>query len=577
VRRGAKTEELKKAYKKRSLKYHPDKNPNDPDAKDKFQRIAEAYSVLADDKKRLKYDKSGDMDLEDFDMDQFMNMWVGEMMEDGGMVDDMMKEVLPWRDEEEKMMQFMEANVTKQGKNWVCKLDGQSLSNQRLMLAHFEKKYQFECDEWGKDQLNTMKASFESFMKQLTGIGDSSGEFLLPDGTKADMSKVKGVPDIRSHFQGKIDKANEQEKVLEIYRKVSAEDSTFVPDTKELAKLLGLEEGVAEDLKTDTKRLLHRLKRKIDELNEEEDEEADLMEQMGGLGGLDGMGGLGGFGGPGGMAGKGGLGGLLGGMGGGMGGMAGMEGMLESMLGGMDPDDPEALMKLLGGMGGMPGMGGFGGLGGGAGGLPPGFPGGFGGMGGGRGGGFGPPSRRASGNSAGSTAGVRAAGSSPEELSRVRPGEHVLVVLGKNALFGGMEATVHENDLDGKAMLVQLVGETEPHRFPYKNLICMDMDASGLSSRLSAGAGAAPSASSSARPDAGGEAAAAPASGLALVAEGARVCVVAGRSFDKFRGGMVGNVLKNNADCRNMLVQFDDVSFSGPEPLTVAYRHLEPA
>ena len=98
---------LKKAYRQKSLRYHPDKNPS-PDAKLKFQKITEAYSILSDDKKRLKYDKSGDMDLEDFDMDQFLNMWVGEMMEDGGVVDDMMQSVLPWRDDDEKLQQFMD-------------------------------------------------------------------------------------------------------------------------------------------------------------------------------------------------------------------------------------------------------------------------------------------------------------------------------------------------------------------------------------------------------------------------------------------------------------------------------------
>merc|ERR1719188_270796 len=122
-----------------------------------------------------------------------------------------MKEVLPWRDEEEKMMQFMEANIAKKGKNWVCGLDGKSFSSKRLMLAHFEKNFKFECDEWGKEQVNTMKASFESCMKQLTGIGDNSGEFLLPDGSKADMSKVQGVPDIRQHFQKKVDKGLKHE------------------------------------------------------------------------------------------------------------------------------------------------------------------------------------------------------------------------------------------------------------------------------------------------------------------------------------------------------------------------------
>ena len=92
------------------MRYHPDKNPS-PDAKPIFQKITEAYSILSDDKKRLKYDKSGDMDLEDFDIDQFLNMWVGEMMEDGGVVDDMMQSVLPWSNDDDKMIQFMEETL----------------------------------------------------------------------------------------------------------------------------------------------------------------------------------------------------------------------------------------------------------------------------------------------------------------------------------------------------------------------------------------------------------------------------------------------------------------------------------
>jgi len=74
VTRKANLEEIKRAYRKRSLRFHPDKNHEDADAKPKFQKVAEAFSVLSDEHKRAKYDQSGDMDLEDFDVEQFMEM-----------------------------------------------------------------------------------------------------------------------------------------------------------------------------------------------------------------------------------------------------------------------------------------------------------------------------------------------------------------------------------------------------------------------------------------------------------------------------------------------------------------------
>lgn len=74
VPRNAKPDDIKRAYRKRSLRYHPDKNLDDSDAKLKFQKVAEAFSVLSDENKRAKYDKSGDMDLEDFDVETFMDM-----------------------------------------------------------------------------------------------------------------------------------------------------------------------------------------------------------------------------------------------------------------------------------------------------------------------------------------------------------------------------------------------------------------------------------------------------------------------------------------------------------------------
>ncbi len=59
VNKGASTEEIKKAYRKTAIKYHPDKNPDDKSAEEKFKEAAEAYEVLSNPDKKARYDRFG--------------------------------------------------------------------------------------------------------------------------------------------------------------------------------------------------------------------------------------------------------------------------------------------------------------------------------------------------------------------------------------------------------------------------------------------------------------------------------------------------------------------------------------
>ncbi len=59
VSKNATAEEIKKAYRKKAIQYHPDRNPGDKEAEEKFKEAAEAYGVLSDADKRAKYDQFG--------------------------------------------------------------------------------------------------------------------------------------------------------------------------------------------------------------------------------------------------------------------------------------------------------------------------------------------------------------------------------------------------------------------------------------------------------------------------------------------------------------------------------------
>lgn len=59
VAKNATADEIKKAYRKKAIQYHPDRNPGDKDAEEKFKEAAEAYDVLSDADKRARYDQFG--------------------------------------------------------------------------------------------------------------------------------------------------------------------------------------------------------------------------------------------------------------------------------------------------------------------------------------------------------------------------------------------------------------------------------------------------------------------------------------------------------------------------------------
>jgi molecular chaperone DnaJ len=59
VAKSSSSDEIKKAYRKIAIKYHPDKNPDDPSSEDKFKEAAEAYEVLSNPEKKRRYDQFG--------------------------------------------------------------------------------------------------------------------------------------------------------------------------------------------------------------------------------------------------------------------------------------------------------------------------------------------------------------------------------------------------------------------------------------------------------------------------------------------------------------------------------------
>jgi len=85
VKKNASADDIKRAYRRMAMKYHPDKNPNDKNAEAKFKECAEAYEVLSDPEKRQRYDQFGHEGLRGMGMRDYSHIrWqdIGSIFED---------------------------------------------------------------------------------------------------------------------------------------------------------------------------------------------------------------------------------------------------------------------------------------------------------------------------------------------------------------------------------------------------------------------------------------------------------------------------------------------------------------
>ena len=89
VQRNADVKEIKKEFRKLARKYHPDMNPEDPDAENKFKEAAEAFEVLSDSEKRSRYDRFGHEGLSGSSFRDFSGSGLNDIFSGFGIFDDL--------------------------------------------------------------------------------------------------------------------------------------------------------------------------------------------------------------------------------------------------------------------------------------------------------------------------------------------------------------------------------------------------------------------------------------------------------------------------------------------------------
>ncbi|GMM31971.1 Caj1 protein [Martiniozyma asiatica (nom. inval.)] len=156
--------QIKKGYRKAALKYHPDKNPDNPEAERKFQEIAEAYQVLSDSQKRTIYDevgiegmkKQGGVTAEDIDPKEFFTTmfggegfkdWVGELGFLQMLFDQSEEEAKSEEDAKDKKEEGTDVTLHEGGKSyaaWKEESDAKAKEQKRKMDMETIKKQREE-------------------------------------------------------------------------------------------------------------------------------------------------------------------------------------------------------------------------------------------------------------------------------------------------------------------------------------------------------------------------------------------------------------------------------------------------